>query len=58
MDEKTLKKQIREHNEKVDYNRTTASWVIDIIACIIFFPYIIMVLYRRGRYNEYKKDFD
>lgn len=58
MDEKTLKKQIREHNEKVDYNRTTASWVIDIITCIIFFPYIIMVLYRRGRDNEYKKDFD
>lgn len=58
MDEKTLKKQIREHNEKVDYNRTTASWVIDIIACVIFFPYIIMVLYRRGRYSEYKKDFD
>ena len=58
MDEKTLKKQIREHNEKVDYNRTTASWVIDIIACIIFLPIIIMVLYRRGRYNEYKKDFD
>ena len=26
---------------------------MDIIACIIFFPMIIMVVYRRGRYNKY-----
>lgn len=57
MDEKELRKKIREHNEKVDYNHSTASWIVDIIACLIFFPYIIMVIYRRGKYNEYKEDF-
>lgn len=57
MDEKELRKTICEHNEKVDYNRSTASWIVDIIACLIFFPYIIMVIYRRGKYNEYKEDF-
>jgi len=58
MDEEILKKKIREHNKKVDYNRTAISWIVDVIACAIFFPYIVMVLYRRGKYNEFKKDFD
>lgn len=58
MKEETLKKKIREHNEKVDYNNTAMSWVVDVIVCAIFFPYIAMVVYRRGKYNEYKKDFD
>lgn len=57
MDEKELRRKIHEHNEKVDYNNTTSSWVIDIIACLIFFPYIIMVIYRRGKYNEKKELF-
>lgn len=57
MDERELKKKIREHNEKVDYNRSISSWIVDIIACLIFFPYIIMVIYRRGKYNEYREDF-
>lgn len=57
MDERELKKKIREHNEKVDYNRSISSWIVDIIACLIFFPYIIMVIYRRGKYNEYRENF-
>lgn len=58
MDEKKLRRKIREHNEKVDYNKSTESWIIDIICCLIFFPMIIMIIYRRGKYNEYKKYFD
>ncbi len=42
--------EIREHNRKVEYNTTTGSWIMDIIACMIFFPYLFLVLYRRGRY--------
>lgn len=57
MTEEKLKERIREHNEKVDYNRSTVSWIVDVIACLIFFPMIIMVVYRRGKYNKYKTDF-
>jgi len=57
MDEAKLKERIRKHNEKVDYNRTAVSWIVDIFACIIFFPYIVLVDYRRGKYNEYMKEF-
>jgi len=57
MDEAKLKERIRKHNEKVDYNRTAVSWIVDIFACIIFFPYIVLVVYRRGKYNEYMKEF-
>ena len=45
--------KIRKHNREVDYNKSASSWIMDIIACIIFFPMIIMVVYRRGRYNKY-----
>ncbi len=34
MNEEELGKKIRKHNEKVDYNRSTASWIADIIACL------------------------
>lgn len=57
MDEAKLKERIRKHNEKVDYNRTAVSWIVDIFACIIFFPYIVLVVYRRGKYNEYMNEF-
>lgn len=57
MDEKELREKIRKHNENVDFNRTTASWIADIVACIIFFPMIVMVIYRRGKYNEYMDEF-
>lgn len=57
MDEKEMQAKIRKHNEKVRYNQSLSSWITDIIACLIFFPMIIMVVYRRGKYKEYKKNF-
>lgn len=45
-------KEIQEYNEKVEYNTTSASWIVDIIACIIFFPMIICIAYRRGKYRN------
>ena len=47
--------KIKKHNDKVAYNKTVFSWIVDILACLIFFPYIIMVIYRRVKYNEYIK---
>lgn len=58
MDEDRLREKIRRHNEKVDYNRSAMSWGVDVVACAIFFPMIIMVVYRRGKYNEYMKGLD
>ena len=49
---KMTKEEIREFNSKVDYNESVASWVIDIISCIIAFPMIVLVAYRRGKYNH------
>ena len=49
---KMTKAEIREFNSKVEYNESTASWVIDLISCAIFFPMIVMVVYRRGKYNQ------
>ena len=56
-DESKLREKIRKHNAKVDYNRSLSSWIGDIIACVIFFPTIILVIYRRGRYNKYMDEF-
>lgn len=42
----------KEFNEKVAYNQTTSSWVIDIIATIIWFPMIIVAIIRRLRYRR------
>lgn len=58
MNENKLNDKITKHNSEVDYNHSSISWITDIIACIIFLPYIIMVIYRRTKYNEYKKPFD
>lgn len=57
MDQEELNKKIRKHNEKVEYNRSTGSWIIDIICCLIFFPSIISIVYRRGKYNKYIDSF-
>ena len=48
---KMTKAEIREFNSKVEYNESVASWV-DLISCAIFFPMIVMVVYRRGKYNQ------
>jgi hypothetical protein len=58
MNDQELQEKIREHNEKVDFNKSAISWIIDIIACLIFFPMIILIVYRRGKYNKHKKNFD
>ena len=44
--------EIREFNSKVEYNESVGSWIVDIISCIIAFPMIVMVVYRRGKYNH------
>ena len=49
---KMTKSEIREFNSKVEYNESVASWVVDLISCAIFFPMIVMVVYRRGKYNQ------
>ena len=49
---KMTKAEIREFNSKVEYNESVGSWIVDIISCIIAFPMIVMVVYRRGKYNH------
>ena len=44
---KMTKAEIREFNSKVEYNES-----VDLISCAIFFPMIVMVVYRRGKYNQ------
>ena len=46
------KEEIRKVNSNVEYNESIASWIVDIISCIIAFPMIAMVVYRRGKYNH------
>ncbi len=57
MDRQGLKRKIQRHNEKVGYNRSITSWIVDIIACLAFFPMFIMEVYRRGKYYKYREDF-
>ncbi len=52
------KEKIQKHNMEVDYNKSTSSWIVDIIVCIICFPMIILVVYRRGKYNKYLTEND
>lgn len=52
---KMTKEEVARHNEKVDYNKSAESWIMDIVCCFIFFPMIIYIVYRRGRYNNYQK---
>ena len=54
MKEQEINEKVRKHNEKVDYNNTATSWIVDIIACVIFFPMIVPIIYRRGKYNQHK----
>lgn len=52
---KMTKEEVTRHNEKVDHNKSAESWIMDIICCFIFFPMIIYIVYRCGRYNNYQK---
>ena len=49
---KMTNEEIRKFNSNVEYNESIASWIVDIISCIIAFPMIAMVVYRRGKYNH------
>ena len=49
---KMTNEEIRKFNSNVEYNESVASWIVDIISCIIAFPMIVMVVYRRGKYNH------
>ncbi len=49
---KKTKAEIREFNSKVEYNESVVSWLVDFIICAISFPMIVMVVYRRGKYNH------
>lgn len=49
---KMTNEEIRKFNSNVEYNESIASWIVDIISCIIAFPMIVMVVYRRGKYNH------
>lgn len=49
---KMTNEEIRKFNSNVEYNESIASWIVDIISCIIAFPMIVMVIYRRGKYNH------
>lgn len=40
-----------EYNEKVAYNQSVSSWIIDIIATFIWFPMLILIIIRRLRYR-------
>ena len=55
---KMTKEEIREFNSKVEYNESAASWVIDIIGCVFFFPMIVLIAYRRGKYNHKISEID
>ncbi len=44
--------EIREFNGNVKYNQSGLSWVIDIIGCLIAWPMILMVIYRRSKYDH------
>lgn len=46
------KEEIREFNSEVEYNESVTSWIVDIISCLIAFPMIVTVVYRRGKYNH------
>lgn len=34
---KMTKEEVARHNEKVDYNKSAESWIMDIICCSYFF---------------------
>ncbi len=44
--------KIQEFNNKVEYNESAASWMIDIVATLIAWPMIILAIRRRAKYHE------
>lgn len=50
--EKMTSEEIAEFNSNVEFNQSAASWVMDIICSIIFWPMIIVAIRRRIKYSE------
>lgn len=50
--EKMTSEEIAEFNSNVEFNQSVASWVMDIICCIIAWPMIILAIRRRMKYSE------
>lgn len=44
--------KIQEFNNKVEYNESATSWMIDIVATLIAWPMIILAIRRREKYHE------
>lgn len=44
--------EIVKFNANVDFNNSIASWVMDIICCIIAWPMIILTIRRRTKYSK------
>ena len=49
--EKMTPKEIAEFNSNVEFNQSIASWLMDIICCIIAWPMIILAIRRRMKYR-------
>lgn len=44
--------EIQKFNSKVDYNESAISWIGDVICALIFWPTILLAVYRRCKYNQ------
>ena len=51
MKQNMTNEEIREFNEKVKYNESGFSWFVDLLSCMIAWPMIVLVIYRRCKYN-------
>lgn len=50
--EKMTAEEIEKFNDKVDFNQTAASWIMDIVCTIIAWPMIILAILRRIKYSK------
>ena len=50
--EKMTLEEIEEFNNKVEFNESPTSWMIDIVATLIAWPMIILAIRRRAKYHE------
>ena len=49
---KMTTEEIEKFNANVDFNQSTASWIMDIICTLIAWPIIVLVIRRRLKYSE------
>lgn len=50
--ENMTKEEIEKFNANVDFNKSAASWIMDILCCIIAWPMIILAIRRRVKYSK------